>query len=409
MPNDTADIHSEPGSTVRVTRALRLRELGRDGSVRAALFAFLLTRAIVLVVFILTAQIDRPAGGTFEESRNASIDLRKASIGQELRRIVMTGDINWYVGIAEKGYERRPFNAETYHNWAFFPLFPMLLTAGEAVTGEFALTGMALSAVCFFVGLILLHKCARQFGFDQSAADRAVFYLAAFPTSYFFSLPLTESLFLALTIGAFCAARREHWWMAGLLGACASATRVTGVLLLPALAVLYWQMHGRRLRLNLLSLLLVPAGLVGFMAYLYRLTGNPFAFKDVLSAWGRTTGLFVRPLLEYLRAPLHLAVPWDFKLLNFAAALLALLAGIILLRRRQWALGSYALLSTVIALSSLLLQSQARYAMVVFPIFFLLGQAGSRPWLDQAIRTIFVALLALMSALFAAHFNIALS
>jgi len=56
-----------------------------------------------------------------------------------------------------------------------------------------------------------------------------------------------------------------------------------------------------------------------------------------------------------------------------------------------------------------LLQSQARYAMVVFPAYMVLARAGRRERVDQLIRAIFLVLFALMTALFAAHFTIALS
>ena len=387
-----------------------LRRIGSDRSVRAALFAFLLTRAIVLFIFILTPHIDRPGEGSFEVSRDSYIALYNTQIARELRRTVMVADVNWYVGIAMEGYERRAFDASTTHNWAFFPLLPLALRAASVVTGEFAVTGIVLSLCCFLLALILMHKTALAFGFDEATAGRAIFYLAAFPTSYFFSLPLTESLYLFLTVGSFYAARRERWWLAGVCGALASATRVTGVLLLPALAVLYWQMYGwRRPRANAFWLLLVPAGLVSFMVFLYSITGNPLAFKDVLKAWGRTTGLFLIPLYDYLSDPLEFAKPWDFKLINFAAAATALACGLWLLKRRDWALACYALFSVIVALSSILLQSQARYAMVVFPIFFALGLAGRDARFDQTLRAVSLVLLGLMSALFAAHFNIALS
>ena len=83
--------------------------------------------------------------------------------------------------------------------------------------------------------------------------------------------------------------------------------------------------------------------------------------------------------------------------------------GFVLLKRRQYALATYTLLTVLVALSSALLQSQARYAMVVFPVYITLAIAGRRPKFDQVIRTIFLVLLALMSVLFAAHFTLALS
>jgi hypothetical protein len=186
---------------------------------------------------------------------------------------------------------------------------------------------------------------------------------------------------------------------------------LTGILLLPALAVLYWQTyrHFWPPRKSLLALCLVPAGLLGFMIYLHAITGNALAFKGALAAWGRTTGFFLLPLLGYLRHPLDLVGPWNPHFLNFWAATITIICGLVLLKRRAYALACYTLLSVFVALSSVLLQSQARYAMVVFPTFMVLATAGRRAKVDQLIRTVFLVLFALMTALFAAHFTLALS
>ena len=114
-------------------------------------------------------------------------------------------------------------------------------------------------------------------------------------------MPFTESLFLLLTVGCFYAAKREWWWTAGIIGALASATRVTGILLLPALVLLYWQTYRTlRPRTNFLPLLLIPTGLLSFMYFLYFITGNPLAFKDIAAVWGRHPKFFLLPLLDYL-------------------------------------------------------------------------------------------------------------
>jgi len=183
--------------------------------------------------------------------------------------------------------------------------------------------------------------------------------------------------------------------------------------LLPALAVLYWEMYRplrlKDLRKDSLALLLVPTGLISFMIYLQVITGNALAFKDAMAAWGRKAGFFFSPLFDYLAHPAVIAAHWDFRLLNFSAVAIALVCGIALLKRGQFALATYTLLAVLVALSSALLQSQARYAMVVFPVYMALAMAGRYPKIDQLIRNAFLVLLALMSALFAAHFTLALS
>jgi hypothetical protein len=389
------------------TRALR--RVWADVAVRSALYAFTLTRLIIFLIFIFTTHFEiQPQ--TKDDYKEANIVVHKETLRPGLARLAGYGDGGWYMGIAQKGYERRPFEETEQHNWAFFPLFPLLLRAVSHVTGGLPLTGMALSSLFFLLALVVLHKTVRAFDYDEAIAERAVFYLAAFPVSYFFSLPMTESLFLLLTVGSFYAARRERWWTAGSLGALASATRVTGVVLLPALAVLYWQQHrGRRPRADVLKLLLIPLGLLSFMYYLDLITGDALAFRHVLGSWGRQSGFFLRPLFEYLRHPQVVSLAWDFRLLNFAAAALALGCGIVLLKRREWALALYALAGIIIPLSSQLLQSHARYVMVVFPVFIVLGLCGRDPRVDQLIRAAFIFLLGLMSALFAAHFSIAMS
>ena len=390
-----------------------VRRAASDRSVRAALFAFTLSRVIVLVIFVLIGLL-KTAPDAFPGHFDAYISLEKAPVARVLRHEVLTADVNWYLGIAEQGYEQIPFNADVPRNWAFFPLFPMLVRAASYVTGEFVITGMALSHICFFLALFLLHRVSLLFGLSAADADRSLFYLAVFPTSYFFSLPLPESLFLMLTVASFYFAKSERWWLAGLCGAFASATRTTGVLLLPALAVLYWEMYRpfvslRALRKDVLALLVIPAGLVSFMIYLYVITGNALAFKGAQAAWGRKLGFFFTPLLDYLSNPAEIAAHWDFRLLNFLAIVIALAGGAALLKRRQFALATYTLLVMLVALSSALLQSQARYAMVVFPVYLALALVGRRPTLDQTIRAVFLVLFALLSALFAAHFTLALS
>jgi hypothetical protein len=374
------------------------------------MFAFLLTRLIVLAIFVVTAHVGLQSPSFGGQIQEISVEVKSGGgVLDRLRRTVSVADTLWFREIASQGYQPGPFRANRPHNWAFFPLYPMLLRAASFLTGELELTAMVLSSGCFLLALVLLHQAARAFGYDAATADRAVFYMAAFPTSYFYTLGVSESLFLLLTVGSLLAAAHDEWWIAGLSGGLASGTRAVGVLLAPALAVLHVERHGFSRRLQLLGLGLVPIGLVLYMAYLDRLTGNAFAFRDILVAWGRGSGPFWEPLTDYLSSAGQLSRTWDFRLLNFAAALLGLGCAGVLAWRRQWALALYTFSAVAVPLSSMLLQSTARYVMVAFPIFFVLGAAGRNPLVDQAIRAIFLVLLGLMSMLFAAHFGMAMS
>ena len=351
---------------------------------------------------------------TFTEtnSHHAFVSLDGHSLGADLRKTMLQADVVHYVTIAQDGYNRAPFSLGDgrSHEYAFFPLFPLLLWLLGRVTTDVILWGAVFSNLFFFLALVLLYKLTLEFGYEESVAGRTIFYLAAFPLSYFFSMPFTESLFVLLTVASFYAARRERWWLAGVMGLLASATRLTGIFLFPALLVLSWQMY-RSLRIKKIAgLLLIPFGLFAYMLYSWWLSGDALAFKHAAEYWNRKPSLFfVSALFQYLAHPQTIAEAWNIHPVNAAAALLCFVCIYILARRREWALALYTLLSVVLPLSSGVLQSMGRYTMGFFPVFIALAiVAKSERW-DHVIRFVFVILLGIMTTLFAARFTNALS
>lgn len=404
-------------SVSRLPGAKTLRRITQDHSVREAFFVFTLTRSLVFVIFILAGNLSLLPSAPSDfptPDREPIISLKQAPISQKLRETMYRGDVTLYLYLATNGYERHPFDIKKRESafYAFFPVYPMVLWVVSKLTDDVTMAGAALSNLFFFLALVFLHKLTKLFGYDDAIADRAILYLAIFPVGYFFSIPMTESLFLLLTVLSFYLAKRDHWVMAGGLGALASATRVTGVVLLPSLVILYFQRHRTKplnARLDALGLLIIPMGLLAYMFYSWNMTGNAWAFKDAQAAWSRQSAFFLRPLFNYIMNASEVAVPWNFQLLNFAAAVLTFVCVYLLVRRREWSLAFYALFTIVIPLSSNTLQSMARYTMVIFPIYIALATVGKSKRIDQVIRLVFVALLALMTALFAAHFSIALA
>jgi Gpi18-like mannosyltransferase len=313
--------------------------------------------------------------------------------------------------VAENGYERVPFDATTVHNWAFFPLYPAVTSGIASITmGELVLTAVALSNIFFFASLVLLYKLALQLGCDKGLASRAIFYVSVFPTSYFYSVPMTESLFLLLTVGAFYAARGNHWFWASVVGALASATRLSGICLLPSLALGYWEWHRSSSKKNVLFLLLIPVGLLGFMLFLGSVTGDYTAFKDIQVAFGRSgqSGFFLQPLVDFAIHPTIFGL-WNLYPLHFASALLALSSATVLAKERSWSLALYTLLSAAIPLSGLSLASLTRYVMVIFPIFVLLARRFRSLESDVTIRVVFASMLVMMTACYTAHYGFALA
>jgi Gpi18-like mannosyltransferase len=314
------------------------------------------------------------------------------------------------MGIARDGYDKQQFEAGQQHNWAFFPFYPLIVRMAARLTGEFSMTGAMLSNIFFFAALIIVYKTALLFGADPATADLSVFYLAAFPTSYFFSLPVPESLFLLLSVSAFYFAKREQWWLAGGFGALASTTRLAGVFLWIPLALLYWQCYRKRVRLDVFCFCLLPAGLIAYMLYLRSITGNAFAFLEIHSAWGRHPTFFLQPLWSFVKNPWLLGAPWNFRVVNFASVVLAFACSAVLIKRRQFSMGLYALTSVIVPLSAgSELQSLTRFMGVVFPIFFVLGETGRSRRLGQIISAVFILMLGLLTAMFALRITMAMA
>ena len=140
-------------------------------------------------------------------------------------------DAVWYLAIANDGY-RESGRA------AFFPLYPLLVAVLAPLTGSPVVAGIAVSLGALLVGLTILHRLATlEIGAD--AAGTAVLLLAVFPAAYCFSAIYSESVFLALSVGAIYAARVDRWAWAGVLGMLAASSRSAGVVLVVPLALLY--------------------------------------------------------------------------------------------------------------------------------------------------------------------------
>jgi Gpi18-like mannosyltransferase len=383
-----------------------LVRLRQDKSIREALFAFLLTRILIFVVLICVPLVN------IVPPNDPYINLEKASIARQLRKTFAQADTNHYMGIAQEGYKSEPFdvNSRRSQTYAFFPLLPILLWILRQTTSDAMLWGALLCNLFFFLALVLLYRLTVEFGYGDTVARRTIFYVAAFPVSYFFSAPFTESIFLFLTVASVYAAKRERWWLAGVFGLFGSATRLTAVMLLPALVVLSWQMYRSLQIKKILGLLLIPFGLFSYMFFSWRMTGDALAFVHASAAWGRKPSIFILgPLFNYLIHPYEIVAGWHFNLLNACCALLCFFAIYVLVRRREWALALYTLLAVVLPLSTGVMQSLERYTMGFFPVFIALAVTVRSEHTDHAIRFVFVFLLGIMTLIYTIGLAMALS
>src|SRR5579862_2198059 len=148
-------------------------------------------------------------------------------------------DACWYVAIAERGY-RSPIGPWGDMRPAFLPLFPSLVAAATLVAHIPMLAALMVSNLCFFLFIALLWKLIEH-DWDAAAARRAMWIYLLFPSAFFLSGAYSESLLMAVSAGALLAARRDRWWLAGLLASAATLARPVGVLAVAPLVVEYLQ------------------------------------------------------------------------------------------------------------------------------------------------------------------------
>ena len=205
----------------------------------------------------------------------------------------------WFIRIAADGYGAHA------QSQAFFPLYPLLVRGVAVVTGhDYVAAGLVVSLACYAGAMVVLFKLAQAL-LGPRVALWSVVFISVFPTALFFQAVYSESLFLLLALRSFWWARRSRWAPAGLAGLLAVLTRSSGVVLLLPLAVMWWeQWRGSAVRLpggpvagpaapgrrpaaaSFAWLLLVPAGLGLYMAYLWWAFGDPLLFGSVQAYWG---------------------------------------------------------------------------------------------------------------------------
>jgi Gpi18-like mannosyltransferase len=308
-----------------------------------------------------------------------------------------------YMSIAMQGYQSL--------EQAFFPLYPLLIYLGRwFLPNNFlmtALVGIIISNLIFIAALWFLYKLVR-IDYSAKIGWLTIAILLVFPTSFYFGAVYTESLFLFLSVATFYFARKEKWWLAALFGILACSTRVFGVLLLPALLIDVFQTK-KNLR-QWYPLLLIPAGLLLYMGYLYFTVGDPLAFYNLQSLIGehRQKGIVLFPqvvyryfniLLHYQKIDIFLAT----FLLEFISTMLFFIIPLVAyFKKVRVSYIFYSLLSLLLPTIQGSFSSGARYVLVIFPVFIMTAILIEKwpSWIQKTCLAFLAILLFIFTILF---------
>ncbi len=310
-----------------------------------------------------------------------------------------------YLKLAEFGYsatgEMRPM-------MVFYPLYPWCISLVARVTGDFLLSAFLISTVAsLFVGLLLFRLIALDY--SPKLAERTVWFLFIFPTSYFLHIGYTESLFLALALGCLLAARKQDWPLAGCLGALACMARGPGILLMPTLAVeaLTQYRATRRWQWQWLWILFVASGFGVYLWINAREAGDPFAFVQIrresfyiAMGW---PWLGIQQTIGALGHNPAAAEMSGRQELTFIA--LGLVGVIVSWFRLRPVYSVWMTLNWLIVTSVTFIASVPRYTLVMFPLHLLFAQLAAKGRVWEIILTVWSLLyLALFISAFARGF-----
>lgn len=300
-------------------------------------------------------------------------------------------DSGWYYGIASRGYH---WVEGGRSNLAFFPAYPLLMGAVGRLLGgaqaDLYFAGIVVSWVASIAAIALVYATARL-DLPADRAWHAALLTFVFPFAFFFGVVYAEALFLLGLAAAVFGLRTRRWWLGAAAGALLTATRVNGVMAVPALVWLAWvaapPTRDGRLR-ALAAGLATSLGLAAYCVYNWRVAGDPFEWYHAITRWGYHPGVTVagNPLVSLVT---NLATrPYDYLVTEHAAPYDLLngmvpVAMVLSLPWLWWRLGTgYALIiaaNLALPLSSGQFEGLGRYCAVLFPFQIWLAAVTPAP------------------------------
>jgi len=330
-------------------------------------------------------------------------------------------DGGWYMGIANNGYDKdfplvNPENivcnqgsGACQRNFAFFPLYPISISTFHNLSGiSVELSGIILSNIAFLGCVLLLFKLAKHL-FNSKVAFVTGLLFVLSPLSYIFSGLMTESVFTFLLLLTILLAINKKYLFAGLVGGLLSATRNIGFLVLIPMIMIYWKQNKDDFNLKklnwkmLLSLLMVPVGVISFAVYLNYLVGDPLAFIHIQAFWEKPVN-GIHPLLAIPFSIIDFTLEGSLKihlydLVWFFGALVIFFIG---LRKKLIPLYlNCIILWLFVPLMAGTMVALPRYISVLFPVYIIIAKL-----LSNKSRLAFICIISFIGLLVLSYFYI---
>lgn len=289
-------------------------------------------------------------------------------------------DSQHYLAIAEDWYLSEG-SIDRLVQLVFLPGYPLLVRLVSFAAGDYLLAGMLVSALCFAGSACLFYKLM-LLDMDREKALRGLCFMCAMPGVFFYAAPMSESLFMLLSLCCVYCARRGKFLPACAFGALAAFTRSVGLaLLVPVLFELAAQKRKFR---DYLALLIIPIGFGAYCYINYTVSGDAFKFMQYQSEhWNQHFGLFFNTaayqtdyaLAAFSAKPKVFLGLWIPNLMAQLCALAVMCGGV---RKIRASYSAYFIACFFVAVGATWLLSAPRYMLVMFPLSAALAELSEK-------------------------------
>jgi len=318
--------------------------------------------------------------------------------------VYKTWDAQHYLYVSENGYS--PGNLSN----AFPPLFPFLIHIVTFLTKSSFISGIVLANIFSIVGIYLFYRIVARMK-NKTVAYRSTIALLIFPTSFFFSLIYTASLFFLLIMFIFSLIQSRRFILACLISFFLPLTRLIGVAFIIPLFfsyILEYKGHSlfdqiEKIRKSIITweaiFVLIPIiGLVFSMVIMLFTTKNPFTQFIVQQSYVSHYSFFAifNPTIfvqTFFTLPLVVhGYTNSFLDRLFLVGFICFLP--LILKRVSFPFFIYALVFGILPVLGGSFMSYMRYLLVVFPIFITLGTISlEKRYQSYVFPSLFVTLL----------------
>lgn len=377
---------------------------GKVKVIKKIILLFLLWRIILFLPILIANQFIPYREGYGYTSINYFLGKSQSFISNFLLSPWANFDGAYYLLIAEKGYTV---------NAGFFPLFPLSIHFLASLFGNTLpfseiqyFTALFLASIFFLISLIVFYKLVRL-DYKNNIAIWSIVFILLFPTSFFFGAVYSESLFFLFLVLSFYFARKRSWLLASIFAMLLTATRFVGIAILLALIYEFYVSEKNLIKTKVMSLLIVPLGIIGYSLYNLQKWGDAFYFIHAQGNFQNNREveniiLFPQTIFRYIKIFLTVSpiqYEWFVALLELVSFIFASLMIYIAWKKKvRLSYLIFSVIAFLIPVSTGTFSGLPRYILPIFPIFISLALVANKKFrfLYVIISTTLLALLLML-------------